>query len=143
MRKTKIRKLFMSILIVLCSVFVMSIGQESKALAAENVFEMTQGGSIRIAEPYGLRFQVKMSADIKDKADKVGMLIFPADYLVDNGTDGDVYYESVEKLAEEGESGHRINLDLTSKLYEKDDYWYGNGAIVNIKQKNILYMRNK
>ena len=139
MRKRKTRTLFMSFLTVLCSVFVMSIAQESKVLAAENenVFEMTQGGSIRIVEPYGLRFQVKMSADIKDKADKVGMLIFPADYLVNNGTDGDVYYESVETLAETNVAEHRIDLDLTSKLYEKDSYWYGNGAIVNIKESNM------
>ena len=127
----------MSILIALCSVFVMSIGQEQKVLAAENVFKMTPGGSIRIAKPYGLRFQVKMSADVKEKADKVGMLIFPADYLVDNGTDGDVYYESVEALANTTISSHRIKLDLTDKIYEKDDYWYGNGVIVNIKGKNM------
>lgn len=139
MRKRKTRTLFMSFLTVLCSVFVMSIAQESKVLAAENenVFEMTPGGSIRIAKPYGLRFQVKMSADVKNKADKVGMLIFPADYLVDNGTDGDVYYESVEALAETQVTEHRINLDLTQKVYEKDGDWYGNGAIVNIKEKNM------
>lgn len=137
MRKRKVGTLFLGILTVLCSAFVMNTGQGSKVLAAENVFEMISGGSIRIAEPYGLRFQVKMSADVREKADKVGMLIFPADYLVDNGTDGDVYYESVEKLAETSESSHRINLDLTSKLYEKDGYWYGNGAIVNIKNKNM------
>ncbi len=137
MKRRKFRTLFTGMIIALCSVFVMNTGQECKTLAAENVFEMTPGGSIRIAEPYGLRFQVKMSADIKENADKVGMLIFPADYLVDNGTDGDVYYESVEALAETNVTSHRINLDLTSKLYEKDGYWYGNGAIVNIKEKNM------
>jgi len=137
MKRRKFRTLFTGMIIALCSVFVMNTGQECKTLAAENVFEMTPGGSIRIAEPYGLRFQVKMSADIKENADKVGMLIFPADYLVDNGTDGDVYYDSVEALAKTNVTSHRINLDLTSKLYEKDGYWYGNGAIVNIKEKNM------
>lgn len=137
MRKRKIKTLLMSVLTVLCSAFVVNAGQKCEVLAAENVFEMTKGGSIRIAEPYGLRFQVKMSADVKDKADKVGMLIFPADYLVDNGADGDVYYESVEALAKTNVASHRMDLDLTSKLYEKDDCWYGNGAIVNIKGKNM------
>ena len=137
MRKRKMRTLFMSVLTVLCSVFVVKAGQKCEVLAAENVFEMTRGGSIRIAEPYGLRFQVKMSADVKNKTNKVGMLIFPADYLVDNGMDGDVYYESVEALANTNEAGHRIDLDLTGKLYEKDGYWYGNGAIVNIQEKNM------
>ena len=129
------------ILMVLFSVVAINTTQQSTVQAAENVFEMTQGGSIRTTEPYGLRFQVKMSADVKaavkDNGGKVGMLIFPADYLVDNGTDGDVYYESVEKLANEGSSSHKINLNLTSKLYEKNGYWYGNGAIVNIKGKNM------
>ena len=113
------------------------MGQESKVLAAESKFEMTPGGSIRIVEPYGLRFQVRMSADVKEKATEVGMLIFPADYLENNGTDGDVYYESVEELAKTNQTSHRIKLNLTSKLYEKDGYWYGNGAIVNIKGKNM------
>lgn len=135
--KKKLVAHLLGVLIFLCGVFTMTVGQECTALAAENLFEMTPGGSIRIAEPYGLRFQVKMSADVKAKAEKVGMLIFPADYLVDNGTDGDVYYESVEKLAATTVSSHRIDLNLTSKLYEKDGYWYGNGAIVNIKDKNM------
>ena len=137
MRKGKIRTLFLSILTVLCSVFIVCIGQESKVLAAESKFEMTPGGSIRIVEPYGLRFQVRMSADVKEKATEVGMLIFPADYLENNGTDGDVYYESVEDLAKTNQTSHRIKLNLTSKLFEKDGYWYGNGAIVNIKDKNM------
>ena len=137
MRKGKIRTLFLSILTVLCSVFIVCIGQESKVLAAESKFEMTPGGSIRIVEPYGLRFQVRMSADVKEKATEVGMLIFPADYLENNGTDGDVYYESVEDLAKTNQTSHRIKLNLTSKLFEKDGYWYGNGAIVNIKGKNM------
>lgn len=137
MRKRKFRTLFMGILTVLCSVFALNTGQECTALAAENVFEMTPGGSIRLTESYGLRFQVKMSADVKGAADEVGMLIFPADYLVDNGTKGDIYYESVEELAATTVSDHRIKLDLTRKLYKKDGYWYGNGAIVDIEDKNM------
>ena len=127
----------LGVLAFLGSVFAMNTGQKGEALAAENLFEMTLGGSIRIAEPYGLRFQVKMSADVKDKAEKIGMLIFPADYLVSDGTEDDVYYESVETLAATTVSSHRIDLDLTDKLYEKDGYWHGNGAIVNIKEKNM------
>ncbi len=135
--KKKLTVHLLGLLTLLCSIFAMTSVQEGVALAAEDLFEMTPGGSIRIVEPYGLRFQVKMSADIKDKADKVGMLIFPTDYLVNNGTDGDVYYESVEALSETNVAEHRIDLDLTSKLYEKDSYWYGNGAIVNIKESNM------
>ena len=118
-------------------VAAMNIGQECKALAAENTFEMTPGGSIRTVEPYGLRFRVKMSDDINEKADKVGMLIFPADYLVDSGVEGDVYYESVEALAETKVTKHKMDLDLTSKIYEKNGYWYGDGAIVNLKGSNM------
>ena len=135
--KRKVIVPLLGVLAFLGSVFAVNTGQKCEAMAAENIFEMTPGGSIRIAEPYGLRFQVKMSADVKEKAEKVGMLIFPADYLVDNGTEDDVYYESVEALAKTNVASHRIDLDLTSKLYEKDDYWYGNGAIVNIKDKNM------
>lgn len=43
----------------------------------------------------------------------------------------------MEALAEANVAEHRIALDLTSKLYEKDSYWYGNGTIVNIKEKNM------
>ena len=135
--KKKLVAHLLGIAVLLCGLFLMNARQENTALAAENVFEMTPGGSIRIAEPYGLRFQVRMSADIKESADKVGMLIFPADYLVDSGADGDVYYESVEALANTSVTKHRMDLDLTSKVYEKDDYWYGNGAIVNIKGNNM------
>ena len=83
--KKKVLAPLLGAMAFLCGMFAMNAGQECKALAAENTFEMTPGGSIRIAEPYGLRFQVKMSADVKEKADKVGMLIFPADYLVEIG----------------------------------------------------------
>ncbi|MBQ2987383.1 MAG: family 43 glycosylhydrolase [Tyzzerella sp.] len=114
--------------------------QSTKA-EEQGLFEMTQGGSIRIAMPYGLRFQVKMDSDVKtyveQKSGKVGMFIFPADYLVDSGKEGDVHYKNVEELVNNAPNDHRINLDLTSKLYEKDGYWYGNGAIVNIKDKNM------
>lgn len=107
----------------------------------KGLFEMAPGGSIRVAQPYGLRFQVRMDADIKTYVEKyngkVGMFIFPADYLADNGAEGDVYYQSVEELVKNAPNNHRINLDLTKKLYEKDSYWYGNGAIVNIKEKNM------
>ncbi len=107
----------------------------------QGLFEMTPGGSIRVAQPYGLRFQVRMDADVKTYVEKyngkVGMFIFPADYLADNGAEGDVYYKSVEELVKNAPDSHRINLDLTKKLYEKDSYWYGNGAIVNIKEKNM------
>ena len=129
----KLRTILMVMFAVLCSVVAMNLVQECNVMAAENLFEMTEGGSIRIAAPYGLRFQVKMDANIAKNADKVGMLIFPADYLVNDGTYGDVYYESVEIIA----SSRRIDLDLTPKLYEKDGYWYGNGAIVNIKENNM------
>ena len=135
--KKKLVAHLLGIAVLLCGLFLMNARQENTALAAENVFEMTPGGSIRIAEPYGLRFQVRMSADIKESADKVGMLIFPADYLVNSGADGDVYYESVEALANTSVTKHRMDLDLTSKVYEQDDYWYGNGAIVNIKGNNM------
>ena len=133
MRKRTFKTLLMTVLTVLCCGFVMNLGQQRNVQAADNTFEMTQGGSIRIKEPYGLRFQVKMNAAVAEKADKVGMLIFPADYLVDNGIYGDVYYGSVQEIA----LNHRIDLDLTEKLYEKEGYWYGNGAIVNIKEKNM------
>ena len=122
---------------ILFGLVAMNAGQECKALAAENTFEMIPGGSIRTVEPYGLRFRVKMSNDINEKADKVGMLIFPADYLVDSGVEGDVYYESVEALAETKVTKHKMDLDLTSKIYEKNGYWYGDGAIVNLKGSNM------
>lgn len=137
MKKKRFITTIFGLLTVLCSALAINTTQQSTVKAAENVFEMTTGGSIRVVEPYGLRFQVKMSEDIKETAGKVGMLIFPADYLVDSGEEGDIYYESVEALAATTVSGHRINLDLTAKLYEEDGYWYGNGAIVNIKDKNM------
>ena len=135
--KKKVWVPLLGAMIILLGLAAMNARQECKVFAAENTFEMTPGGSIRIVEPYGLRFQVKMSVDVKEKADKVGMLIFPADYLVDGGVEGDVYYESVEALAETQVTKHRMDLDLTSKVYEKDGYWYGNGAIVNIKGDNM------
>lgn len=137
MKKRNLIASLFGVLAVFCSVMAVGNMHQPTVKAAENVFEMVSGGSIRITEPTGLRFRVKMSEDVKSTADKVGMLIFPADYLVDDGTEGDVYYKSVEALAATAVSGHRIDLDLTKKLYNKDGYWYGNGAIVNIKDKNM------
>ena len=77
MRKRTFKTLLMTVLTVLCCGFVMNLGQQRNVQAADNTSEMTQGGSIRIKEPYGLRFQVKMNAAVAEKADKVGMLIFP------------------------------------------------------------------
>lgn len=135
MKKRKFVATLLGVLTILCSVIAIEPTQQSSVRAAEtSVFEMTKGGSIRIMEPTGLRFQVKMSENIKTQAEKIGMLIFPADYLVDDGTQGDVYYESIDALAQ---SKNKIDLDLTSKVYEENGYLYANGAIVNIKGKNM------
>lgn len=137
MSKRRWITMLFGILTVFCSVLTINVIKQPIIKAANSVFEMTNGGSIRTMAPYGLRFQVRMSEDIAKNAEKVGMIIFPADYLENSGVANDVYYTSVEDLVKNGKAGHKINLDLTQKLYEKDGYYYGNGAIVDIKDKNM------
>ncbi len=139
MKKRKFLALLFGMIVIIGCMLVFENTQQFSVQAAdtEDVFEMTKGGSIRVMNPTGLRFQVRVSESVKAKADKVGMLIFPADYLEDNGRRKDIHYDGVEEIAKPEASGHRIDLDLTKKLYKEDGCWYGNGALVNIKEQNM------
>ena len=122
-------------LIVCAAAFNRSVGV--KAADGEKpagVFEMTNGASLRIANDGGIRFRVKMSEDIaepiKNGERKLTIVIAP-EILFDRVVDKD--YANIEKSLE-------IGVD-SAKIYKgtndgETDYWYANGVIVNVLEKN-------
>ncbi len=93
--------------------------------ANADAFEVIEGASIRLKNPTGLRFKVRLGENVKNGADAVGMYIFPAT-LLESVTENN--YEAIEP----------ITLDLTSHLYpEEDGYWYGNGVVADILPANL------
>lgn len=108
--------------------------ESTSETASEQVFAMEQGGSVRFSDPTGLRFRLKMDSTVKaglNESDKVGMFIFPLDYLPKN--------EAGEYLEAEYSTAvtKKLDYDLTDALYESNGYWYGNGVIANILSDNI------
>lgn len=126
------------ILIISLTALVLLMNGNFKIAKAEAnpIFEMVKGGSIRMVEgSNGLRFRLKMNQEYYDTIssnDKIGMLIFPEDYLI---TYKDVIGESNAYINLINDN-HALNLDLTNKIYYEDNYYYGNGVISNILKKN-------
>ena len=119
-----------NLIISLTALVLLMNGNFKIAKAEANpIFEMVKGGSIRMVEgSNGLRFRLKMNQEYYDTIssnDKIGMLIFPEDYLI---TYKDVIGESNAYINLINDN-HALNLDLTNKIYYEDNYYYGNGVI--------------
>ena len=95
-----------------------------------SVFEMEEKASVRLAVPYGIRFRVKMSEDIKARIDAegatFGFLIFPHAYLGNITAD----YKTALKAS----------VDISGdkeKIYEEGGYYWANGVLADIKEENL------
>ena len=122
-------------LVICAAAFNRSVGVKAADVAkSAGVFEMTNGASLRIANDGGIRFRVKMSDDIaepiKNGERKLTIVIAP-EVLFDRVANKD--YANIEKSLE-------ISVD-SAKIYKgtdegETDYWYANGVIVNVLEKN-------
>lgn len=95
-----------------------------------SVFEMEEKASVRLAVPYGIRFRVKMSEDVKARIDSegatFGFLIFPHAYLGNITAD----YKTALKAS----------VDISGdkeKIYEEGGYYWANGVLADIKEENL------
>lgn len=115
--------------------------------ATEDVFEMKEGASIRLHDPSGLRFKIKLSEskkneifDTHDDADatndkKLGMFIFPEAYLDDTSRYEDGAFSGGK--VEYSKLIRRINISFdVNDLYQQGDYWYANGVNANMFIQN-------
>lgn len=133
MRKLKKHVLLLSAFVALCGAGVAG-GALVNASATETkdyTFELFEGASVRLTDPTGIRFRVKLGADLKQEidtaGDKVGMIIVPYDYVTSLAANADYYTALTSK----------IDLDLTENLYQSGGYWYGNGVIKEIQDGNL------
>ncbi len=126
-------------LIILCSIAMLLCGMlayltlnKNAQVNADTVtsvdFEVVDGASIRLAEPTGLRFRLKISDSFKSNlkdTDSVGAFIFPKDYLPASET-----VDYAKDIAT------KLDYDLTDALYYDQGYWYANFVIANINEGN-------
>ncbi|MBQ8658239.1 MAG: hypothetical protein IJ506_03815 [Clostridia bacterium] len=121
-------------------------------------FEMLQGASIRLAEPTGLRFQVKIGQQeyktITEREDvELGMLILPAPYVTayetaaattENLTYHDYFtsqsYTVWDQPIADANVFEKADLPVSQQKYYEDNYYYASGVISNVKYNN--YNRN-
>lgn len=107
--------------------------------AKEDVFEMKEGASIRLHDPSGLRFKIKLSEskknEIFDNEKQLGMFIFPEAYLDDTSRYEDGAFSGGK--VEYSKLRRRINISFdVNDLYQQGDYWYANGVNANMFIQN-------
>ena len=126
-------------LVILCTVTMLLCGMlalltfnRNTQVNADSVqavdFEVVDGASVRLQEPVGLRFRLKLSDTFKTglkDTDQVGAFIFPKDYLPTSGT-----VDYAKDIAT------KLDYDLTDALYSEDGSWYANFVITNINEGN-------
>lgn len=99
--------------------------------AGESIFAMEERASVRLTEPYGIRFRVQMSEDYKNKIDAdgatYGFLIFPYEYLNSIGSD----YSKLTEATSVNVQGDK------QKIYEENGLYYANGVLAEVKAENI------
>ena len=135
---TKLKRLTTLVLAVamaLClGVFIgLNVNDAKAEEPIQNVFVMEEGVSIRYnATDPGLRFIVKMSEDVKEKAvaegSKLGFIISLTQYF-DGVTDDFINITpklDVESLVVPAE-----------KIYKDGDYYYANGVVGSMLEKNL------
>lgn len=99
--------------------------------AGESIFAMEERASVRLTQPYGIRFRVQMSEDYKNKIDAdgatYGFLIFPYEYLNSIGSD----YSKLTEATSVNIQGDK------QKIYEENGLYYANGVLAEVKAENI------
>ena len=96
------------------------------------VFRMYEGASVRLTDPYGIRFRAFMSYDMYDEDATYGMIILPYDYITSNeiNLEGDVIAQLNAK------SVKYRNFTCVPVRMASTDY-YIQGSITNILEKNL------
>ncbi|PWM70599.1 MAG: hypothetical protein DBX59_10555 [Bacillota bacterium] len=131
MKKTLRRSWICALLAVIAlSAAVLCIGLQSvptEAAASESVFAMETGASVKLKTD-GLRFKVKMSADIyagvvtNDAEDTVKLSFYIAPYS---------YFETAEFDAAKLQDKVVAEAD-EDKIYREGEYYYANACITNL-----------
>ena len=101
-------------------------------LIANEPFSMYAGASVRLTDPYGIRFRALIPFDKYDEDATYGMIILPYDYITDNEIDlsGDVLAQLNAK------SVKYRNFTCTPIEMDTTDY-YIQGSLTNILSKNL------
>ena len=96
----------------------------SKALS------MVEGASVRLSEPYGIRFKAKVSETlVQDDEASFGMAIIPFDWVAKYSLSGDF----IEKLDSESVSYRKFSCTP----FEDGEDYYIQASLTNIKEANL------
>ena len=121
-----------AVTMLLCGMLALLTSNRNTQVNAYTVasadFEVMEGASVRLKEPVGLRFKLKLSDTFKNSlkdTDQVGAFIFPKDYLPTSNT---VDYAK--------DISTKLDYNLTDALYVDGGSWYANFVISNINKDN-------
>ena len=150
MKRRTIKKTILLLALLSCSAAVVGVGSWKTAAAAETVdadrFALVDGASVRIKEgDSGIRFQVEMGSNVYDEltqvtgdvvASKAGMFVVPYAFVGNanayNGTVGE--YETFKQKIDIVFYDSQAEVN---KIYQNGDYYYANGAVVDMKFENL------
>ena len=128
---------------------VLAMPNVSASAATENTFEMVEKASVRVTDPAGMRFMVRVSDDVMQtmqNAEKAGFLIFPKAYLTADVIQNASYHDKYS--AENAEyTGLYDYLDVEIKdgtYYKETDettgdetgYYLANGVVHTVQEAN-------
>ena len=135
-----------------CSSLAVGAGMWKETAKAEDAvdatrFSLVNGAAVRIANNNGIRFTVEMGADVYDSivnleqdvvSTKAGMFVVPYAFVNNANayTDQTVghYQNFVQKI---DLVFYDSNNPETNKIYQDGDYYYANGAVVDMKFANL------
>ena len=157
MRKSTTKKQTMLLLAALsCSAAMMGVvAWKDSMVTAETAinadrFALVDGASVRLKEnDNGIRFQVEMGANVYDSitqldgdvvASKAGMFVVPYSFVSNANA-----YETGAEIGEYEKLKQKIDIvfydstnnEIENKIYQDGDYYYANGAVVDMKFANL------
>ena len=122
-----------TIILSLCSLFVLQSTVSNAAEEPDYTFEMQNGASVRLVEPYGIKFIAKIGKDLYSQVgDNFRMMIVPYSYIKNNVTvsgDTDYYAELLSK-------GLKI-ADMSACIEDKGDFYEASGSLVGLLYNNL------
>lgn len=128
---------------------VLAMPNVSASAATANTFEMVEKASVRVTDPAGMRFMVRVSDDVMQtmkNADKAGFLIFPKAYLTADVIKDASYHDkySAENTDYTGLYDY-LDVEIKDDTYYKETdettgdetgYYLANGVVHTVQEAN-------
>ncbi len=138
MFKSNLKTLFTIILSILISGVFSVLPVSSFVSYAEEdsdyIFEMEKGAAIRVVEPYGIKFEVKIGKTLfKEQSGRFRILIVPNSYIKKYVR----AEENIDYFKELSSNAPNIADMPASTELRADGYYYASGSLVGLLYKNL------